>query len=77
MPDDDAMTKLEIREVVARARVRAAARDLKESLVVAVAATAEERPWSIPVVGFCAGFLSTFFIPERRHDAGSNGHGRW
>jgi hypothetical protein len=70
------MTKLDAREAVARARVRAAARDLKDSLLAAAGTAAQDHPWSYPAVGFCSGFLATFLVPERRHPEG-NGHGRW
>jgi hypothetical protein len=73
----DAMTKLDARELVARARVRAAARDLKHSLLSVAGVAAQEHPWSLPAVGFCTGFLATFLVPERRHHPEENGHARW
>lgn len=74
MNDDDAMVHLELREANARLRVRAAALDLKDALVTAAGCAAHDHPWSLPAVGFCAGFLSTLLVPARHPFSEDDGH---
>jgi len=74
MNDDEAMAHLDVCEANARLRVRAAARDVKEAFVRAAACAAEDHPWAVPAVGFCAGFLATLLVPERHPFAEENGH---
>jgi hypothetical protein len=67
---------LEEREVVALARVRAAARDLKRAVFAAAMRGAREHPWALPSVGFCAGILAPFLVPDRRPAPEVSGHDR-
>lgn len=72
----DAKARLDERETAARARVRAAVRDLEASVGDLAGSAAAAHPWSLPVMGFCAGLLASCLVPDRRYHPEENGHDR-
>lgn len=63
---DDAEACLKEREALAWARLQSAALGLKDALIVAGNRAVGEHPWTLPSVGFCAGFLLPFLLCDRR-----------
>jgi hypothetical protein len=56
---------LRCREAAAKAKLRAAARSLGDSIASGVRREQRLHPWVLPIAGFCTGFLIPFLLPDR------------